>query len=296
MALGPRPLRTKQLMDRIQHFSPRSLYRYMANLTALELIDRQEEPGVPSTVILSLSDPAGRNLFRLLRSFAATSRSQLPDKGRDLQSWGSLNLLGELWGMGFAEDLSRGSRSLTELTRGNHEMTYHQVNRRTGLFIAADLLFTSHCADHGTRYELTDHGRRRMALIAGIGRWRNRYLLTGGNAGLTIAEMATVLRVALPLTLFPRYAGMSIELGVSSAMDENGCRDMETLQGTIDSAGAMRCDRRVEPSANGSAMATVNTWLAALLDGRRGRVQVNGDLGLVDACLTQLTKCFGKKS
>jgi DNA-binding HxlR family transcriptional regulator len=294
MALGPGPLRTRQLTDRVQQFSARSVYRGANEMRGYALIDRREEPGVPSTVVLSLTDPVGRNLFRLLRTFASTSLARLPEGGSDVQSWASLGLLSELWGLGFVEELSYGSCSLTQLAGVPEEMTYHQVNRRTGLFVGSGLLMASHREGHGKRYELTEHGRRRMALVAGIGRWRHRYVADEAP-GLTGEEMATVLRAALPLVQLPQYAGMSIDLGVSVAQDQNGLRETQTLQGTIGHDGTMRCDQMVRRPAEGSATATINTWFAALLDGNRGRLRVRGNLGFVDACLTQLHEVLWEK-
>jgi DNA-binding HxlR family transcriptional regulator len=286
MALGTGPLRTGELTELIHQFSPRSVYRYASKMHERDIVDRFEEAGVPSVVVLSLSDPPGRNLYRLLRTFAATSGARLPSEGRDFESWASLSRLGELWDLGFVEELSRGSRSLTQLAQSAPEMTYHQVNRRLGLFVSCGLLVR---LQHGhlKHFGLTDHGRRRMALVASVGRWRRRHL-GEGTPGLTIPEMATVLRTALPLILLPKFAGMNVDFGVSGGVDQNGHREDETLQGTIGLDGTMRFDGAVEPSANSSARGTINTWFAALLDGKRGRMQVGGELPLVDACLTQL--------
>ncbi len=294
MALGPGSLRTEQLTTRIDGFSSRSVYRHVSKMEAHGLIDRLAEPGVPSKVVLSLSEPAGRELFRLLRTFTATSMSQLPDGVSSARSWSSLNRLGELWEFGFVEELSHEPRSLTELAGGPHELTFHQVNRRTGLFLASGLLLVAPVAGNGKQYELTGHARHRMALVAGIGHWR-RYVTADGVAGLTIGEMATVLRAVLPLPAFPRHVGMSLDLGVSGAMDMNGHRNKETLRGTVDLEGIMRCSDDITRFVEGSAAATINIWFAALLDGNRGRMRVRGDLDLIDSFLTQLYDLLWEK-
>ncbi|HEY6837430.1 MAG TPA: winged helix-turn-helix transcriptional regulator, partial [Geobacteraceae bacterium] len=187
MALGTGPLRTERLAEQIEDFSSRSVYRHVSKLEAHHLIDRHEEPGVPSKVVLRLSQPAGRELFRLLKAFAATPRSRLPGGASNAHSWSSLSLLSELWRCGFAEELSREPRTLTQLAGGSHGMSYHQVNRRIGLFLSSGLLLVSRERGH-KRYVLTDHARRRMALIAGIGRWR-RHVIVNGAPGLTTTEM-----------------------------------------------------------------------------------------------------------
>jgi DNA-binding HxlR family transcriptional regulator len=287
MALGAGPLRTEQLARQIEDFSSRSVYRHVSKMEAHHLVDRQEEPGVPSKVVLRLSQPAGRELFRLLRTFAMTPRSRLPGGASNAHSWASLSLLGELWKLGFLDELSCEPRRLTELAGGSHGLTYHQVNRRTGLFLMSGLVLITRERGYGKRYELTDHARRRMALIAGIGRWR-RHVTFDGKPGLTVPEMATVLRATMPLPKFPDQAGMGLELGISGSMGASGHRDTETLQGIVDDDGAMQCNEEDAPPVDGSAAATINTWFAALLDGNRGRIRVRGNLELVDSFLTQL--------
>jgi DNA-binding HxlR family transcriptional regulator len=296
MALGPRPLRTGQLARRLHHVSERSVYRYAAKLTERELVKRFEKAGVPSTVILSLTDPAGRNLYRLLGTFAATAMAHLPSPDNTIQSWGSLDLFSQLWVSGFVERLSHEPQTLTQLAGGPHGLTFHQVTRRMRMFTEVGLLVARPPSGHGRRYELTEHGRRRMALIASLGRWRHRYVLTGEPTGLTGTEMATLLRSALPLILLPDFAGMSFDLGVSSPSDRYGQRTAEMLQGVVGKDGAIRCDLAHETTVNGSAAGTMNTWLAALLDGNRGRMRTGGNLPLIDACLNQLHDVLWEKA
>lgn len=288
MALGPRSLRTEQLTRRLLHVSERSVYRYAANLTEYELIERYEEAGVPSKVVLSLTDPPGRTLYRLLKRFAATNMAHLPSSESSVQSWSSLNLLSQLWGSGFVERLSHKPQTLTQLSGGPHGLTFHQVTRRMRMFSDIGLLLACPPSGPGRRYELTEHGRHRMALIAGIGRWRQRHVFTGEPTGLTGSELATLLRAALPLILLPEFSGMSFDLGISSPADKYGLRTVESLQGVVTADGSIRCDLPHETTVNGSAVATVNTWFAALLDGSRGRMRSGGNLPLVDACLTGL--------
>lgn len=274
MALGPGALRTRQLTGRIKDFSARSVYRRVSEMEACGLIERDQEPGVPSKVVLRLTEPAGRELFRLLRAFAPASSAQL-------------NQLGELWEFGFLEELSREPRSLAQFARGRHELTFHQVNRRIGLFLASGLLAAAPAAGNGKEYELTREGRRCMALIAAIGRWR-RHVLPDGIPGLSIAEMATVLRAAMPLATLPEHAGSSIHLTVTGAVNAGGHRDLEMLRGTVGGDGVLRYAAAAEETAEGGAGATINIWFAALVDGSRGRIRVRGDLELVDSFLTQL--------
>jgi DNA-binding HxlR family transcriptional regulator len=290
MALGPRSLRTEQLTRRLLHVSERSVYRYSAELTKRELVERYEETGVPSMVVLSLTDPPGRYLYRLLGRFASTTDALLPTSDNAIQSWGSLNLLSQLWGMGFVERLSHEPQTLTQLAGGPHGLTFHQVTRRMRLFSDAGLLIAHPPNGHGRKYELTEHGRRRMALIIGVGRWRHRHVLTEEGNGLTGTELASILRSALPLITVPAFAGMCFNFGVASAMDKYGHRTVEALQASVGNDGTISCDQVHQATVDGSAVGTMNTWFATLLDGNRGRMRSGGNLPLVDACLTQLNE------
>jgi len=252
------------------------------------LVARQSEPGVPSRVVLSLTDPLGRNLCHLLRRFVSTTMTQLPRGGNGAEPWGALTLLGEFWEMGLIDELSQAPKSAVDLARHAHPMTYHQVIRRAGLLATYGLVDACHPNSNGKYYELTDVGRRSMGLISDIGRWRQRHVNGDGTPGLTKGEMATVLRATLQAVRLPEFAEMTIELEVSEGVDGPGSRLSEALRGHIDSAGAMRIDSLPIASIDGSAAATINTWFGVLLDGNRGRVKVRGNLPLVDTCLTQL--------
>jgi DNA-binding HxlR family transcriptional regulator len=294
MALGQRPLRTKQLTEQIRDFSARSVYRCVSKLEAFGLVARSLEPGGSSRVPLRLTEPAGRNLFRLLRSFtyesAAEHRSSVSLPGNDNGDlfWDSLCLLGELWDWGFAAELSHDSRSLVDLLEIAEGNTYHQVRRKMTQFVDDDLLQSHPHNGNGRHYGLTDRGRRRMILIAALGRWRHRHFLADGTPGLEIEELATVLRIILPLVSLPEHSGRSIDFLVAGSEDRYGNRDTAELRCVIDQDGALKVSDEAGGGANGSAAATINTWFAALLDGNRGRIRVRGDLTLVDTCLTRL--------
>jgi DNA-binding HxlR family transcriptional regulator len=288
MALGTGPLRTQQLTDRLNHLSPRSAYRHIGNLRDHGLVARQEESGVPTRVVLALSDPLGRKLCQLLCSFVSSTMSRLPRRGNGAQPWEALAVLGDFWELGLIEELSRGPKSVVELAREAHPMTYHQVNRRAKLFATYGLASSYNSHGEGKCFELTEDGRRCVGLILGIGRWRQRYILQNQIPGLTIAEVASVLRAALPAVKLPEFAGKSIDLEVSESGNGNGYRTKEVLQGHVASDGTIRCDLQRGAPGDGTAAATINTWFGVLLDGNRGRVKVRGDLSLVDACLTQL--------
>ena len=79
MALGEGPLRTMELTQRVPGYVPRTIYRYSSKLAELEVLERDEEAGVPSKVVYTLSDPCGTELYNLVTRFADASMTRLPD-------------------------------------------------------------------------------------------------------------------------------------------------------------------------------------------------------------------------
>ncbi|HWO47208.1 MAG TPA: winged helix-turn-helix transcriptional regulator [Solirubrobacterales bacterium] len=214
MALGKGPLRTKPLTEAVPGYAPRTIYRYAGKLAELAVIEREEEPGVPSKVVHTLSDPCGTDLYTLVNRHAEASLARLPDGRIDAHAWASLGLLADMWEAGMVEDLSYEGRSPTELARGRHELSYHQVNRRAGLFKTGGLLEEWQGIGRGRCYGLAEKTRRKMGLLAGVARWRHLHVVADDEEGMTAEEMATVLRVALPLARLPEHSGKCLRLEV----------------------------------------------------------------------------------
>jgi DNA-binding HxlR family transcriptional regulator len=287
MALGPRALRTKKLTEKVPTYAPRTIYRHARQLSDLGLVDREEVAGVPSTVIHSLS-PAGRDLYRLVDSYATASLPWVTGPGSGDGLWTACGLLGQMWTHDWIEELSRGGRSATELSQTTGAMTFHQVSRRTHQLLSWSLLYESTVRGQRKRYQLSDQSRHSMALMAGLGRWRQQHVDGGGNGGdLTVAEMTTVLRSSLPLLQLPDHQGKSIKLGIVGTTGFDGQRGSATLTAHVSAGGAVRCVKE-KVSEDAWAIGTVDTWFAALLDNDRGRVRPGGDHDFVDDCLKRL--------
>jgi DNA-binding HxlR family transcriptional regulator len=287
MALGEGPLRTKNLTERVPGYAPRTIYRYAGKLAELEVIEREEEPGVPSKVVHTLSDPCGSELYNLVNRFADASLTRLPDGRIDAHAWASLGLLADLWETGMVEELSCGGRSPTELARGPHDLSYHQVNRRAGLFKASGLLCEWQGPGRRRCYALTDKTRRTMGLVAGIARWRHHHVVADDEEGMTAEEMATALRTVLPLMTLPRHACKRLKLSVLEE-DETGGGEGEAVWAEIEADGSVHsCS---EPSSDPSAWARgkVASWIPVLLDGKAQKVLIGGEEKLAGDCLNDL--------
>jgi DNA-binding HxlR family transcriptional regulator len=287
MALGEGPLRTKNLTERVPGYAPRTIYRYAGKLAELEVVEREEEPGVPSKVVHTLTDPCGSELYELVNRFANASLTRLPDGRIDAHAWAALGLLADLWESGMVEELSCNPRSPTELARGRHELSYHQVNRRAGLFTTAGLLCEQPGPGRRRCYALTEKTRRKMGLIAGIGRWRHHHVIAEDEEGMTRSEMVTALRTALPLVKVPQHAGKCLKLDVLSADEAQG-EEGDALWAEVEEDGTLHSCGDPTPDVDGWGRGKIETWIPTILDGDSQRVLLGGDEKLVGDCLAKL--------
>jgi DNA-binding HxlR family transcriptional regulator len=286
MVLGEGPLRTKELTEQVRGYAPRTVYRYAGKLAEFGVIERREEPGVPSKVVHSLSEPCGRELYELVDAFADAAFTRLPNGEIDAHAWGSLGLLADLWESGMVEELNLGPKSPTELARMEHGLSYHQINRRAGLFAIGGFLHESTNKGRRRSYSLTKSARRGMALIAGISRWRRRHVVPEGTVALTPQEVGGMLRTALPLVALPEHRGKNLGFEIAGeAMDGS---ESDTVWASVAPDGVvLSCEGpllQVDGHAQGEAAALVD----AILDGPRNGLRSHGDQHLIRSCLERL--------
>ncbi len=291
MALGKGPLRTKGLTEQVPGYAPRTIYRYAGKLAELEVIEREEQPGVPSKVVHSLSDPCGTELYNLVNRVADASLTRLPDGRIDAHAWASLGLLADLWEAGMLEELSCKAQSPTDLARGTHGLSYHQVNRRAGLFKASGLVCEQEGAGRRRLYALTEKTRQKMGLIAGIARWRQHHVVAEDQEGMAAAEMATVLKVALPLAELPEHAGKCLRLSVLGREDSAGAEGEEVWV-EVEASGRLQSCAGPPADPDGWGRGQVEAWATAILDGDPSQILVGDDQQLVGDCLSGLFKAL----
>lgn len=280
MALGEQPLRTKSLTEAVPGYAPRTIYRYAGKLAELDVVEREEEPGIPSKVVHRLSDPCGTDLYALVDRFADASLTRLPDGRIDAHAWGSLGLLADLWEAGMVEELACEGKSPTDLARGPHGLSYHQVNRRAGLFKTGGLLVEWQGPGRRRCYGLSEKTRRKMGLIAGIARWRHHHVVAEDEQGMTAAEMATALRVLLPLANLPDHQGKCLRLSVRSE-DEAAEGEGEQVWVEVEPGGTVQSCATARADPQAWARGEVKDWIPAILDGRDDQVLVGGEEQLV---------------
>jgi DNA-binding HxlR family transcriptional regulator len=287
MALGAGPLRTKELTERVPGYSPRSIYRHAAKLAELGVVDRVEEPGVPSKVVYRLSGSRATELYELVDRFADVALMRLPDGQVASYAWVSLGLLADLWESRIVRELACDVRSPTELARGEHEFSYHQVNRRAGLLARAGFLREEPGPGRQRFYGLAEQGRRSMALIAGIGRWRHHHVVAEDEGGLTTEEMATLLGASLPLVEVPQHVGKCLRLDLFACDAAEGDEN-EAVWAEVEDDGALHSCPDPTPRVDGWACGGIEDWVPVPLEGDSTRLIAGGDIELVDDVLSEL--------
>lgn len=283
VALGPRALHTNALTQRLPAYSPRTIYRHSRRLSELGLIEREEAGGVPSSVLQRLSE-SGRALYRILDSHAKGDDG--PEAGANgAGTWTACALIGEMWELGWIQALSQHGQSASELTVAASGLSRHQVASRIRQLQAWDLLHKSSIRGQAKRYQLSDRGRRGTALILALAHWRERHIKGAAAAGLSPPDTAAALRACLPLLKLPTHLEARLSFGVAGLGDE-GSGDTATVSAHLQ-AGKVRCVK--DPAKPDSwAAGTVQSWLAAIVDGKHGSLRTGGDCALVDALLTRL--------
>lgn len=286
-SLREKPLRTKDLTTRVPGFTPRTIYRYVGRLGEIGAIERREEPGVPSKVVQRLTDPCGVELCELVDRFARTSLQVLADGGVVPHSWGGVTLLADLWESGMYKELNTEPCTATELARVSQGLSFHQVSRRINLFVIAGLVRETNGGSRRRRYELTDQARKGTGLIAGLGGWRERYVVAPGEAGLTLDETVEVVKGAAPLVVLPEHAGQCFELNLASPESVDGDED-EVVWVELGPDGRAVARLKGQDDGVGWARGEVGDWIEALVRGDSGVRCGGAESATAEACLHEM--------
>lgn len=289
VALGRGPLRTKQLTERVSTCAPRTVYRHAAKLVELGVVERVETGGVPSMVVHRLDSGSGRELLRLLEISATRMDARGRDRRIEDDFWTAVALLGEMWETGWFELLGRAAFSPTQLSELTPGLSFHQSSRRGRLLCCHGLLRVAGTRGRGTRYQLAARARRGAGLLAALACWRGQHLLESTEKMLTVDETAAILRASLPLVQLPQHPGIAIKLGIVGSGDVDGGTGAAAVAAKVARNGAVRCIDDLNETADGWALATVDSWLRATVKGTgRRRVRIGGEEEVVQVCLTAL--------
>lgn len=285
MVLGERSQRTMALVSRIPCYAERTVYRASHQLADVGIVSRKEyEESVPSRVVLSLTKPAGRELYDLVQVYADASLNRLPNGQIDAALWRFLQHLGDLWGSGVLAKLNLVGRSVTEIATASRRLSYHQAVRRLDLFMIRGLVEDLGGARRH-RLILSPRARRGMGLIAGVIRWRHRYGAVG-VPGSDVREAASALRLALPLVQLPEYSGKTFGIAVSGEKEDGKVNDVVWVRVRDD--GHVFAAASPGPEVDSRVSGDVEALLAMVVDGARNQMDIDGDSDFVELCFRRL--------
>jgi hypothetical protein len=124
-----------------------------------------------------------------------------------------------------------------------------------------------------------------MGLIVGIARWRHHHAVPPTEEGLTAAEMATVLKVALPLVRVTGHQDACLQFRVLTGANANAA---ELVWAELENDGTVQScvEAPADPTAWGRG--EVGNWISILLDRELDAVQIAGEQDLVSDLLIRL--------
>lgn len=281
--LGEGPLRSEELTHGFTHYAERTVERHLPELIGLAAIAQHRDVhSVPPAVTYELTRRAGRGLLGIIATDPLPAGPD-SDLRAETEAAAKFKLLAAAWSTEIVEHLSCEPRRHSELDDEIATLTHHQLGRLLRRLAAARLLATVPSSEGHRCYRPTDKMRREVALtISAVGRWHRRHV-RGEEAGLTVPEMASILRCALPLVRLSDRPNEALNLTV---VGEG--RQSVSLWARIDGDGVLHCGRGEGEAPSASVSGTVATWIALLLEDKRGRVRVGGDGSLVDACADAL--------
>jgi DNA-binding HxlR family transcriptional regulator len=282
LALRSEPLQTGELIESVPGYSPRTLYRYLARLTGLRLIERKKGSGVPSRVVYRLTELPGRAACGFVEAYAADEMALLANGRIDSLAWTSLGTLAQLWESGMLEALSSAPLSATDLAQEGYGLSYHQISRRASGLAASGLIQEERTPGRRRCYSPSNRTRRAMGLLARIGSWLRSWHAAGADEVVTAADVALMLRVALPLVKAPQLAGKHLQIEVE---DARLARSVVSTRVTED--GKTASSERSGAGCDGWAAGDVGRWLEAV-GGNTAALDVAGDKTAVAELLTEL--------
>jgi hypothetical protein len=123
-----------------------------------------------------------------------------------------------------------------------------------------------------------------MGLLAGIARWRHHHVVAEDEEGMTVEEMATVLKVVLPLVRMPEHRGKCLQLSVSS--EDDATSEAQEVWAEVRDDGSVYSCADQPAKAKGWGRGRVAAWIPLLLDGDSSGVLIGDDDRLVEDAVT----------
>lgn len=288
---GEGPVALPDLRRAIGHPPVTTMRSYMRRLIDLGVVKRNREDDFPGAVTYMIT-PRGQRLLAV-GSVIQAWLGMAPEGGVELGSTaskGAIKALGDGWTIGLVRALAARPLSLTELNRVISQVSYPTLERRLSAMRQMGLIRPDRQGEgRVTRYLITPWLRQAVApLTAAVG-WEMVSLPDRMPAPVRIDAEAVLLLAAPALSLPPEACGtcrLAVEFGSGSELDFAGVT-VRVADGAVES-----CVSRIDGSADSWASGSVLDWLRWMRGGDGHRIELGGDLALMNAVADSLRSSF----
>lgn len=253
-----------------------TLRAQMRKLEAAGTVDKRRRSGFPGGLDYELT-AAGNELLQVVSSLERWLRTS-PDGGMefgDRTATAAIKALAAAWSTGILRALAAGAVTLTELSGLIPSLSYPTLERRLAALRLANLISAREGNGRGTPYGLRRWGREAVGSIVSALRWERRHM-PESTPQIHRVDVETAFLMGVPLLApSPELSGscrMTVDLGAA-------CRD-HGLCGVVVSAQEGRitsCMTKLEGCPDAWASGSATDWLAAVIDGELGALEIGGD-------------------
>lgn len=278
------PLRFPELRERIGGAAQTTLRGQIAHLREIGALVKHESGGMPFSVTNALGPP-GLALIEVAGVLEAWlgQAPQGPVPLGSEQSKAAIRALIGGWGSTILRALAARPLSLTELDGLIPQLSYPAIERRLAAMRVARQIEQVPGQGGARPYAVTQWVRQAVAPLAVAGRCECRYLTDEAEV-VTRIDIEAAFLLAVPLVILEDTGDRSCLLAVDPSLGNGekigSARPHPGLAGVrveIEEGRVTACVSRLESESKAWALGTVETWLDALIEGRRDGLRIGGD-------------------
>lgn len=277
------PLRLPDLRERIGGAAQTTLRGQVGNLRDIGALERHVRGGMPYTVDNELTE-VGYGVLAVADAVEAWlgRAPQGPLAFGSESAKGAIRALVAGWDSTMLRALAAQPLSLTELDNVISGISYPAIERRLSAMRAARQVEVS-LEDNGNTtkpYAVTEWTRQAVGPLVAAVRCEHLHLVET-TPSPTSTDIETAFLLAMPLASPPPSATRSCLLAVSDNSDNDGTMPSAGVQVEVDAGRVVSCAPGVEPGADTWATGSIDSWTAAILEGRLDGLDLDGDDGTV---------------
>jgi DNA-binding HxlR family transcriptional regulator len=268
-----RPLRFRELEERIGWAAPTTLRTAIADLRRIGVLAKHPVSAMPRRVENELT-AAGRELIFVadaLERWLSLSPAGLI-KADGAAARGAVKALAGGWNCGAVRTLAEGPVSLTELSIVLDGFSYHSLERRLVKMRTTGQIESIDSGARGVPYAATDWLRRAIAPLSAATRWERRHLPDSAE-GAGREEVEATFLLALPLVEPSGEIGGECALGVT--IGEDGDSEVAGVDLRVEPGGIVSrpLDGKGSPTR---AVGPPDAWHDAIIDGDHSGLCLSG--------------------